>query len=170
MSQAGYGPGVELAYTMQLRLGALAKQSICPLQLLSVALWEQSSLLTHCSCCWRPLWTEGRVLNYHVVRKILYERMIHFSHTTWGMFMCEMPWWGPSKGGGRGQARHRGKCLACLPLNTPLYRVAHADNFNGGFHSMAYGGHLYLVWIVCYDTVWRNIYVSNSTFWRSLLT
>jgi len=27
--------------------------------------------------------------------------------------------------------------------------VTYAENFNGGFHSVAYGGHLYLVYAVC---------------------
>jgi len=40
-------------------------------------LWKQSSLLAHCSCSWGPF--EGRVLNYDVVRKISYERLINFS-------------------------------------------------------------------------------------------
>jgi len=40
----------------------------------------------------------------------------------------------------------------------------------GFFHSVAYGGHLYLVCPVCDVTIWRHIYISKPTFWRSLLT
>ena len=40
----------------------------------------------------------------------------------------------------------------------------------GGVHSVAYGGHLYLVCGVCDVTIWRNIYVSKPTFSRNLLT
>jgi len=35
----------------------------------------------------------------------------------------------------------------------------------GGFHSVAYGGHLYLVCAICNVTIWRHIHVSK----RSLL-
>jgi len=38
------------------------------------------------------------------------------------------------------------------------------------FHSVAYGGHLYLVCAVCDVTIWRHIHVYKPTFWRSLLT
>jgi len=48
--------------------------------------------------------------------------------------------------------------------------VAHTENFNGGIHSVAYGGHLYLVCAVCNVTLLRHIHVSQPTFWRSLLT
>jgi len=48
--------------------------------------------------------------------------------------------------------------------------VAYAENFHGGFHSVARGVHLYLVCAVCDVTIWRHIYVSKPTFWRSLLT
>jgi len=41
--------------------------------------------------------------------------------------------------------------------------------FSWGFHSVAYGGHLYLVCAVCDVTIWRHIRVSKPTFWRSLL-
>jgi len=57
---------------------------------------------------------EDRVLNYSVVRKILYERRINFS-PKWGIFMPEIPW------GGSKQRGAQGKCLACLLLNTPQY-------------------------------------------------
>jgi len=40
----------------------------------------------------------------------------------------------------------------------------------GSFHSVAYGGHLYLVCAFCDVTVWRQIHVFKPTFWRSLLT
>jgi len=46
--------------------------------------------------------------------------------------------------------------------------VAYAGNFHGGY-SVANSGHLYLVCDVCDVTIWRHIYVSNPTFWRSLL-
>ena len=42
--------------------------------------------------------------------------------------------------------------------------------FSWGVHSVAYGGHLYLVCAVCDSTIWRDIHVSKPTFWRSLLT
>ena len=51
-----------------------------------------------------------------------------------------------------------------------MQAVACAENFHGGFHSVAYGGHLYLVWAVCDVTISRHIHVSKPTFWRSLLT
>ena len=42
--------------------------------------------------------------------------------------------------------------------------------FMGGFHSVAYGGHLYWVCAVCYVTIWRHIHVSKPTLCRSLYT
>jgi len=39
----------------------------------------------------------------------------------------------------------------------------------GGVHSVAYGGHLCLLWVVCDITIWRHIHVSKPTFWQSLL-
>jgi len=44
--------------------------------------------------------------------------------------------------------------------------VAYAENFHEGFHSVADGGHLYLVCAVCDVTISRHIHV----FKRSLLT
>ena len=40
----------------------------------------------------------------------------------------------------------------------------------GGVHSVAYGGHLWLVCAVCDVTIERNIHVSKPPFWRSSLT
>ena len=42
--------------------------------------------------------------------------------------------------------------------------------FMAGFHSVAYGGRLYLVCTVCDVTIWRHFHVSKPTLWRSLLT
>jgi len=42
--------------------------------------------------------------------------------------------------------------------------------FIGGFHSVAYGGHLYLMCVVCDITIWRRINVCKSKLGRSLLT
>jgi len=53
-------------------------------------------------------------------------------------------------------------------LLAALKLVAYAENFHGG-HSVAYGGHLYLVCPVCDVTIWRHAHVSKPTFWRSLL-
>jgi len=39
----------------------------------------------------------------------------------------------------------------------------------GRFHSVAYGGHLFLVWCLCDITMWRHIHASKPTFWRNLL-
>jgi len=89
-------------------------------------LW--SRVPAHSSCCWEPFESrlaflhiavavggpsEGRVLNHDVVQKIVYELIINFNQK-WGIFTCEIPWGGPLERGG-------GKCLTCLPLNTPLY-------------------------------------------------
>jgi len=81
---------------MQLLLGALVKQSNLHI---AVALGG-------------PF--EGRVLNYDVVRKMLYKRIIIF-HQNEEYLRAKYLEGAPKKGGGRG------KCLACLPLNTPLY-------------------------------------------------
>jgi len=40
----------------------------------------------------------------------------------------------------------------------------------GGVHSVACGGHLYLVFAVCDVTIWRHIRVSKSMFSRNWLT
>jgi len=47
--------------------------------------------------------------------------------------------------------------------------VAYAENFQGGFRSVANSGHLFLVCAVCDVTIWRHIHISRPTFWRSLL-
>jgi len=43
--------------------------------------------------------------------------------------------------------------------------------FMGGFHSVAYGGHLFVVYGLCDVTIWRHIWrpVSKPTFWRSFV-
>jgi len=43
-------------------------------------------------------------------------------------------------------------------------------SWGGGFHSVAYGGHLYLVWAVCDVTISRHKHVFKPAVWRSLLT
>jgi len=51
------------------------------------------------------------------------------------------------------------------------HSMACAENFLlGEFHSVVYGGQLYLVCAVCDVINWRHIHVSKPTFWRSLLT
>jgi len=40
----------------------------------------------------------------------------------------------------------------------------------GGFHSVAHGGHLFMVCGLCDVTIWRHFHVSKQMFWRSLLT
>ena len=42
--------------------------------------------------------------------------------------------------------------------------------FSWGFHSVAYGGYLYFVCVVCDVTIWCRIHVSKPTFWRRFLT
>jgi len=37
--------------------------------------------------------------------------------------------------------------------NVWLWSVAYAENLHGGFHSVAYGGHLYLVCAIYYVTI-----------------
>jgi len=49
--------------------------------------------------------------------------------------------------------------------------VAYVENFHGGrCRSVAYGGHLYLMCVVCDVTVRRHIHVYKLTFGRSMLT
>jgi len=50
-----------------------------------------------------------------------------------------------------------------------VWQVRYTENFHWGFHSVEYGGHLYLVCAVCDFTIWRHIHVSKPTFWWSLL-
>jgi len=46
-----------------------------------------------------------------------------------------------------------GARLETLLQGPPHSAVAYAKNFYGGFHSEAYGGHLYLVCAVCDVTI-----------------
>jgi len=39
--------------------------------------------------------------------------------------------------------------------------------FMGGFYSLAYGGHLYLVCAVCGVTIWRDIMFSSEVCWHN---
>jgi len=55
----------------------------------------------------------------------------------------------------------------CTPAQSNIIPVTYAENFHGGFHLVAYGGHLYLVCAVVDVTIWRNIHVSKPKFWRS---
>jgi len=56
----------------------------------------------------------------------------------------------------------------CTPICGAQWRTQKI--FMGGFHSVAYGGHLYLMCAVCDVTIWRHAHVSKPTFWPSLLT
>ena len=109
----------------------------------------ESRVLTYCSCCWGPLWKESsyaiqlllgvrskaeyvhirvavkrpfgsRVLIYDLLRKILYEWIILF-FTNMSKIYARNTSRGPLK------VWARAKCLARLPLNTPL-AVDHAGN------------------------------------------
>jgi len=54
--------------------------------------------------------------------------------------------------------------------NWLIRAAAYAENFHGGFHTVAYGGHLQLVCALCDVIIWRHIHVSKPTFWRIFLT
>jgi len=59
---------------------------------------------------------------------------------------------------------------AVMPENDRVqWRRLHRKFSWEGVHSVAYGGHLYLVCAVCDVTIWRHIHVSKPTFWQSLL-
>jgi len=64
-----------------------------------------------------------------------------------------------------------GENITRSTLQNKLFEtVVYAEYFHGvGFHSVAYGGHLYLVCAVCDVTIWRHIHVSKATFWRRFL-
>jgi len=68
----------------------------------------ESKVFTHCNCCWGPF--ESKVAYLYVTVAI--GRPLKAEY--WIMMWSEIPWGGSEKG-------DRGKCLACLPLNTPLY-------------------------------------------------
>jgi len=63
------------------------------------------------------------------------------------------------------------KCIdSALPLLLRSVRYCCSGvrrKFTWGVHSVACGGHLYLVCAVRDVTVWRHIHVSKSTFCRS---
>jgi len=92
---------------LQSRVGLPAHYSCCwgPLS-------KQSSLLAHSSCFWGPF--EGRVLNYDVVRKILYARIIKFSPNVRNIYARNTLSEAPAVGA-------QSKCLPCRPLNISLY-------------------------------------------------
>jgi len=61
-----------------------------------------------------------------------------------------------------------------VPRNLYVPRVAASSGVGRkfswqGFHSVAYGGHLFVVCSLCDVTIWHHIHVSKPTFWRSLL-
>jgi len=86
---------------MQLLLGALVKQSTCTLQLLLGAPLKAEYL--HIAVA------PGGPFEDDVIRKTLYERIINFSPKMRNVY---------ARNTLRGA---RGKCVVCLPLNTPLY-------------------------------------------------
>jgi len=57
--------------------------------------------------------------------------------------------------------------LACD--NNSTYQSLTQKIFMGCFHSVAYGGHSYLVCAVCGVTISRHIHVCKPTFSRNLL-
>jgi len=65
-----------------------------------------------------PVWYpfEGKVLNYGVVRKILYERIINLSPKIRNTYTRNTMREAPKRGA-------RGNCFICLQLNTPLYII-----------------------------------------------
>ena len=72
------------------------------------------------------------------------------------------------------QCKYQNCCLAALPMNVCERMCANSGvrrKFSwGGFHSVACGGHLYLVCAVCEVTVWRHIQVTKPMFSRTWLT
>ena len=63
---------------------------------------------------------------------------------------------------GRGSRTSSSGCVLAAP-------VAHAETFHGEFQSLAYGGRLYLVCVVCDVPIWRHIHVSKPAFWWNYL-
>jgi len=61
----------------------------------------ESKVFTHYNCCWELLWKQSSLLIHYVCcRGPLESKVLYTLQLQWGA---------------------RSKCLACLPLNTPLY-------------------------------------------------
>jgi len=71
-----------------------------------------------------------------------------------------------SQGKGQNQENHTNKGLTLMTW----YQWRTQKIFMEGFHSVAYGGYLYLVCAVCDVTIWRHMHVSKQTFSLNLLT
>jgi len=64
----------------------------------------------------------------------------------------------------------RVKSYKCIRLQTTCrYSGVRRKLSWGGFHSVAYGGHLFMVCGLCDVTIWHHFHVSKPMFWGSLL-
>jgi len=57
---------------------------------------------------------------------------------------------------------HRSQKWASWDTVSVMVSVAYAGNFYGEFHLVAYGGHLYLMFVVGDVTIWHRIYVQSN--------
>jgi len=156
--------------------GPLCKQSTYTLHFLRPLQWSLKAEYLHisvtvggpfwsilpssCSCCWGPFGSkvpphysfcrgpfESRVLTYDLLCSTLYEWIRRFSLKIMKIYARD------TSKGGRQKGWAQGKCLACLPLNTPLYEwskaciyQSHFDKtwvFGYGTYDYALGRHSY---------------------------
>ena len=107
-------------HTLQLLLGAPSKAEYFRITV-DVGAPFLSEVLKHCSCCCWPF--ESRVLSYDLFQCVLYMWIISFSPKTKKIYTRNTSR-EPLK------RRARCKCLACLPLNTPLTIVSKIYHFH----------------------------------------
>jgi len=112
----------------------------------------ESKLFSHYNCCWEPFWKQSSPL-------------IHCSYC-WALFESKVGYFAhhSCKGGARG------KCLACVHLNTPLYitlTMILYENMKPFEHALLHRYAHFLTWCAHVNTVKLSLYywIHWSCWW-----